>query len=526
MIKCPNCNAELNFDVDSQLVTCNYCRTTFDPHKLDVKTKNAQELIYEGKSYLCSQCGSKLLTFDETAITFCSYCGSQAMIESKMIKQNNPDFIIPFKKTKDECIKSYKNKISKFLYAPKYMKSDIIVNKFRGIYIPYCVYKLSYHDKYTSKGSKYRYRSGDYVYYDDYKVCADVDADYQGISYDLISNFYDKFSHSIPYDFKTAEEFNPNFLAGFYADVADVKASLYEKNAKEIVDADLLNRLGNEKKFSRYGCAFTSINTKVSEKKVGMFPVYFLAMRDKKNKYVSYAVINGQTGEIAVDIPIDFKKYILMSMLLAIPIFLLINSFIVLKPTQICILFIISSVLGIIIGKHQYKKIYERQNHLDDEGYLLNHPKTESIFIFKKSKIKKFLVPLLFLLNIFIPFIFPMSLNLLLYMIIVFAIFFCWLIRAILSALDFTFGQTDEKKLKNTIKLRDKIKITYKYYIAIFIGVITLLLNFVEDIYYYGASLIMFGFIICGFFDLIKGHNLIVSTKLPQLNKRGGDENE
>ena len=95
-----------------------------------------------------------------------------------------------------------------------------------------------------------------------------------------------------------------------------------------------------------------------------------------------------------------------------------------------------------------------------------------------------------------------------------------------LSALDFTFGQTDEKKLKNTIKLRDKIKITYKYYIAIFIGVITLLLNFVEDIYYYGASLIMFGSIICGFFDLIKGHNLIVSTKLPQLNKRGGDENE
>ena len=53
-----------------------------------------------------------------------------------------------------------------------------------------------------------------------------------------------------------------------------------------------------------------------------------------------------------------------------------------------------------------------------------------------------------------------------------------------------------------------------------------MLLNFVDDIYYYGASLIMFVLIIWSFYDLIKGHNLLVSTKLPQLEKRGGEENE
>ena len=47
--------------------------------------ENEAVSTYEGKSYSCSQCGAQLMTFDETAITFCSYCGSQAMIESKMM---------------------------------------------------------------------------------------------------------------------------------------------------------------------------------------------------------------------------------------------------------------------------------------------------------------------------------------------------------------------------------------------------------------------------------------------------------
>jgi len=132
MIKCPNCTAELNYDVKQSKVTCEYCGSTFDPKTAKIEVKKAEEKeikkeeiktktetkeeekkqekdvvgTYEGKSYSCSQCGATLLTFDETAITFCSYCGSQAMIEEKMIKRNNPKYIIPFKKTKEECIKN------------------------------------------------------------------------------------------------------------------------------------------------------------------------------------------------------------------------------------------------------------------------------------------------------------------------------------------------------------------------------------------------------------------------------------
>ena len=58
------------------------------------------------------------------------------------------------------------------------------------------------------------------------------------------------------------------------------------------------------------------------------------------------------------------------------------------------------------------------------------------------------------------------------------------------------------------------------------IAVGVLIVNPVKDIYYYGSAFIAFIFIIISFYDLVKEHNELVSNILPQLEKRGGDENE
>lgn len=458
MIRCPNCTAELKFNTESQLINCDYCGSSFKPDELNIAAKKASEKeseeTFEGKSYTCSQCGASLLTFDETAITFCSYCGSQAMLESKLIKKNNPQFIIPFKKTKDECIAAYKSKINKSFFAPSYMKDDIVVSKFRGIYIPYSIYKLSFHGNCVNKGSKYTHRSGDYVYYDDYKINAMVDADYDGISYDMISNLYDKFSHSIPHNFKEAIPFNVNYLAGFYADTADVGDHIYEDDAIDIVNQDSTNYLRRRGEFLKYGCSKPSVEFQVTEKKMGMFPLYFLAIRDKENKYVNYAVVNGQTGKVVVDLPVDFKKYILFSTILTIPIFIIINLYLVVTPKPICIFAIVAAFISMIISIFQMKIMHRRANHLDDEGHMYVEP-------LKKEKTKAI-----------------------------------------------------------------KFEYIWKQLAAMALGILVLVMNFVDDLYYYGSAVITLCLVIWSFYDLVKEHNLLVSTKLPQLEKRGGNENE
>ena len=375
------------------------------------------------------------------------------MIEEKLIKKNKPQFIIPFKKTKEECIAAYKKKLTSSFFAPKYMKVDIVLSKFRGIYIPYCIYKLSCHEKTTNKGEKYSHRFGDYVYYDTYNIYAKVDADYDGVSYDMLSNFYDRFSHAIPHNTNEAEEFNVNYLAGFYADTADVSDHVYEDNAKAIAEDDSTRQLKKDRNYAKYGCNNPKAKFEVTDKKVGMFPVYFLAIRDKANKYVNYAIVNGQTGKVAIDLPVDFKKYIGFSLLLTIPIFFLINWLLVLVPKTVCIIAIIASFISLIISRLQIKDIQERETHTDDEGYM-------DVNIKKKKKKK---------------------------------LYFGYMI---------------------------------KQFLGIGLGSCVLIMNFVNDIYYYGAASICLLLVILSFYDLVKEHNLIVSTKLPQLEKRGGSENE
>ena len=458
MIKCPSCGGELDYKVENQMVKCKYCQTEFNPAELNVTVKHAKErtnpLVAEGKSYSCTQCGATLLTFDDTAITFCSYCGSQAMLEDKMMGKVNPDYVIPFMKNKDECIEAYKKKISSSAFVPDYMKSDTVVEKFRGIFMPYAIYKVGHKGKETSKGSKYTHTSGDYKYYDDYNVSFDLDAEYDGISYDLSSNYYDKFSTAIPFDIKDKKDFNPNYLVGFYADTSNVESETYDTEAVTYAVNDSVKKLVANKEFSQYGCSAPVVKYEVKDRKIAMFPVYFLAIRDKANKNINYAVVNGQTGKVAMDLPVAFGKYVRFSLILAVVIFLLINRFIILTPKVISIFSLIFAIISIIMSVSQAKKINKRKYHLDDKGYLnANKDKNEEV---EKVNMMKYI---------------------------------------------------------------------FKDMFAILLPLLVLVFNFVEDAYYYGSSIISLLLVLLSFKDLVDEHNLLVSNKIPQLDKRGGDEN-
>ena len=63
-------------------------------------------------------------------------------------------------------------------------------------------------------------------------------------------------------------------------------------------------------------------------------------------------------------------------------------------------------------------------------------------------------------------------------------------------------------------------------FLAMLIPVLVLAMNPVDDIFYYEAAIASLGLVLFNFYNIIKKHNDLVSTKLPQLEKRGGDESE
>lgn len=173
----------------------------------------------------------------------------------------------------------------------------------------------------------------------------------------MVSNLYDNFTHAIPHNYKEVEPFNVNYLAGYYADTSDVENNIYEDSAITIANVDAKERLLKQKEFIRYNCHNPKVNFQVADKKTGLFPLYFLAIRDKKEQYVNYAIVNGQTGKIVVDLPVDFKKYILFSLLLTIPIFFILDLSIVIVPTTVTIFSIICAIISLILSIVQMKQV-------------------------------------------------------------------------------------------------------------------------------------------------------------------------
>ena len=527
MNKCPACGGELTYLVEEQKVYCEYCRSSFNPSEFKSLDKFANKRkTTEGTLYTCRECGASLLTFDETAVTFCSYCGSQAMLESNMMEINNPDYIIPFKKSKEECINEYKKLMNRSLFVPSYMKKDVEIEKFRGIFMPYAIYKTSFHGTSVNNGERYGHRSGDYVIYDKYDITAQVDADYEGVSYDVLSIFYDEYSKSIPFNYNEAVEYNKNYLSGFYADTKDVDLEVYDHLALDITTNDTKNRLKNKREYSSYGCYNPKVNLKISDRKVGMFPVYFLAVRNKTNDKIHYAVVNGQTGKVTADLPIDFFKYVIASLVLALIIYLFMENLSVILPTTALIFSMVSALVSLIISNYQLNKIFTKENKLDDLGYKSSiDNENEKVKLTSKDTTDfkgTISIFLIIALGVYIVFIFPITE--LLGTVSIFIPIISIIGLSIVNKKEISISSVKKEKYK--MPFNQKLKYIYKQLVAILLGIIVFIMYPVSDRPYYIAAFAILAIILLSFYDLIKEHNMFASNKIPQLNKRGGDERE
>ena len=350
MFACPNCGGNLKFDIRTQQLGCEHCQTQMDPYAFEDKEKDAiEQKDYDVTIFTCPQCGGEIMSTDTSAAEFCSFCGASTILYSRLSTEKRPNYIIPFQKTKEDCKKAYSNMMKKAIFAPDALKDAKRIDGFRGIYMPYWAFYLTQNGPFTLNGTKSK-RRGDYIYTDHYALKGEIDAYYKGLSYDASSSFDDNISEKIaPFDVKGMKAFTPAFLSGFYADTADVDAKTYEAAAKEIAVQNSTNAIYRE---------FTGVDTEpllsssvmdpeVKEVDSAMFPVWFMSYRNGDR--VAYATVNGQTGKVVTDLPVDTKKYGIGSLILAIPIFILLNLFLTITPSTLLLVAAILAVISLVI---------------------------------------------------------------------------------------------------------------------------------------------------------------------------------
>lgn len=554
MFVCPNCGANINFDPGKQLLHCDFCDTDLSPDSVIQKDDAVESTYTESEAdansetgykeytttiYTCKECGGEILAYDNTVATFCSYCGASTVLSGRIGKERAPEYIIPFKITKEQSAELYKKAVGKALFAPKYMKEDTIIEKFRGIYMPYWIYDFKENRSASLRGQE-DHRSGDYIIHTHYDINTNVDAEYNGLAYDASSQFNDNLSEAIaPFDFNAAVPFNTSYMSGFYADAADTDAKLYQDQARMIVTADIYNNIAKDPAIARISLKMESLSNVVPEKtesRLGYFPVWFLSCRNKDR--ITYAVINGQTGEVATDIPIDFKKYVITSLIVTIPLFFLLYLIPVIKPTTLIVFALIFAIISMIIVCSQKNKIYVRTFSLDDKGLqyrqqqaakakeqtmkapgenprpqprVQTQPKVKSGAVndgfFGVLAVAGFLVSLC-----------AGGLGIILYA--------CVIMPLIINARKNKSKKVvvDNSKVKAKTPGGEKFLLCLKPLIGAVIAIAIWLIAPISDEYYYIAALICMVGVLLSFFDMFKQHNELSTRKPPQFDKRGGDE--
>ena len=549
MFVCPNCGANINFDPGKQLLHCDFCDTDLSPDSVIQKDDAVESTYTESEAdansetgfkeytttiYTCKECGGEILAYDNTVATFCSYCGASTVLSSRIGKERAPEYIIPFKITKQQSAELYKKAVKKALFAPAYMKEDTVIEKFRGIYMPYWIYDFKENRPASLRGQE-DHRSGDYIIHTHYDINTNVDAEYNGLAYDASSQFNDNLSEAIaPFDFNTAVPFNTTYMSGFYADAADTDAKLYADQARMIVTADIYNNIARDpavKKITLKTDSMSNLAPEKTESRLGYFPVWFLSCKNKDR--ITYAVINGQTGEVATDIPIDFKKYLISSLIVTIPLFALLYLVPVIKPTTLIVFALIFSIISMIIVCSQKNKIYVRTFNLDDKGLRYRQeqaakakgpdagtnpqPQPQA-----RPKIKSgagndaffsILAVIGFLLSLCAG-----GVGVVLYL--------CVIVPLITNARKNKSKKVvvDDSKVKAKAPGGEKFLLCLKPLIGAVLALGVWILSPTADEYYYISALICMVGVLLSFFDIIKMHNELSTRKPPQFDKRGGDE--
>lgn len=307
--------------------------------------------------YHCPSCGADLMVGSTQAATYCSYCGSPSIVYDRLSKEQKPSKIIPFKLSEDQALSCIRDRFGHGSYIPPEIRK-LAVNDIHAIYIPFWLY-TSFIRRHvildTHTNDKH------YIYK------RDVSCTYENVTLDASLKLSNDMSRRLePYNMNELEDFNVSYLSGYYADKYDVPYTALEGVARSrcqnFLRSEILqschyaNDIDNIK---NYTTSEDHEEYELLDVKYALLPAYFINIQYGDSSYL--ILVNGQTGKVVGNLPVEKRKYILRfikNAVIACTIYSLLSMLFLLHPKlYICFIFpiLIDSIL-MVNGIKNYKK--------------------------------------------------------------------------------------------------------------------------------------------------------------------------
>lgn len=326
--KCPNCGAAIHFKPELGKFKCDYCDSEFTAEQLKDMEKIGNEEVDTTNyvNYNCPDCGAEIITDENTAATFCVYCGNTSIIKNRLSGEFAPKYIIPFKVEKKKAIEAFKGLRKGRPLTPKAFVSEKNIEKITGVYIPFWLYDVDVSGTVNAKATKVSSWSvGDtrYTKTDYYKVIRSGNMVFNRVPVDGSTRFNNDMMNSIePFDYGKLIDYNHAYLSGFLAEKYDVsKDDAFEDAKVRTINSTRDQMLSSMVGYSTKTITSSDLESKANNTEYVLLPVWMVNVK-YNGKFYLFAM-NGESGKFIGNIPLDKKKAWIVSIISFVIAFLL-----------------------------------------------------------------------------------------------------------------------------------------------------------------------------------------------------------
>ena len=338
--QCPTCTGPLHYVGKSGRLECEYCGNSFSVQKIEAlygeKIEEAQLAAQAAgneaqdnewnctagedwgseaanlKTYSCPSCGAELVCDQTTAATSCPYCGNPSIVPGQFHGMLKPDYILPFRLDKQAAVTALKNYYKGKHLLPKAFADSNHIEEIKGVYVPFWLFngEAEADLRFTATRSR-SYRHGDQLIteVDHFLLRRAGTVQFSRIPVDASSKMPDAHMDAIePFDYSELKPFSTAYLPGYLADkydveIRDCEGRADQRAANSAEDIVASSATGYE------SCSMTDkkIRLRRGEVHYVLLPVWMLSTRWNGKSFLF--AMNGQTGKLIGDLPVDKGRY-------------------------------------------------------------------------------------------------------------------------------------------------------------------------------------------------------------------------
>ena len=321
-----------------------FCPACGMPHHVPVVTAEVVE-VEQRKHFRCENCGSEMAVDPKQRSYVCTFCDSTYVVEFSPATtgRQRPEFVIGFSVTPEEAQEKFRQWIAdKSLFRPGDLKTAAVADKQKGVYLPFWSFSMLAESQWSAAIGEYWYRTETYTTRDkDGKMVTRTRQVRETEWWPLSGKHHRYYSGYLvsgsrglsqpdaerikPFQLPALKRYEPYFLAGWLCE----EYSVLREDALVTCQQEFYRREqshvtgflpGDTHRDLQVSTHFRDVNSDLC-----LLPVYILSYR-YKDKLFRF-LVNGQTGKVAGDKPISWRRVTAFTVAIIAALALLVSSF-------------------------------------------------------------------------------------------------------------------------------------------------------------------------------------------------------